>query len=440
MMSLADLLSGSPYQGYCYAYPHKMAYRGLDRLVPLHEVWAGEDRSGLFLYFHVPFCESRCGYCNLFSQAGSGKERRRRYLHQVAEQAARVRKALGPAVNVARLALGGGTPTILEVGELQELFRLSQEFFDVRPYTLPVSVEASPRTATREKLAFLREQGVTRLSLGVQTFAEQEARAINRRQERDDLEKASLALQSVKFPVVNIDLIYGLPGQTPASWLESLEAALALEPQELYLYPLYVRPLTGLGKRYRPGDDLRLACYREACSRLNDQGYVQVSMRLFRRAGAPLFEGPHYCCQEDGMIGLGCGARSYTRRLHYSGRYAVTASGIRKIMDWFLALPGESFSLADYGFRLDGEEQRRRFVIKSLLQAAGLSLPHYQQWFGSEVLDDLPELAQLEPQGLAETREDQLCLTAQGLERSDAIGPWLYSARVRQLMQEQVLR
>ncbi len=138
MMAPADLLSGSPYQGYCYAYPHKTAYRGLDRPVPLEKVWAGEDRSGLFLYFHVPFCESRCGYCNLFSQAGPGKERRHRYLRQVAEQAAHVRKSLGAEVKVARLALGGGTPTILEVSELQELFRLSREFFGVQPHTLPV--------------------------------------------------------------------------------------------------------------------------------------------------------------------------------------------------------------------------------------------------------------------------------------------------------------
>src|SRR5262249_36887626 len=85
------------------------------------------------------------------------------------------------------------------------------------------------------------------------------------------------------FPTLNVDLIYGLPGQTPSSWLYSLREALRWRPEELYLYPLYVRPLTGLGRSHREWDDVRLACYRAGRDLLRERGYQQVSMRMFQK-------------------------------------------------------------------------------------------------------------------------------------------------------------
>src|SRR5262249_5744093 len=148
-------------------------------------------------------------------------------------------------------------------------------------------------------------------------------------------------------------------------------------PEELYLYPLYVRPLTGLGRSDREWDDVRRSCYREARPLLTGEGYTQVSMRMFRAAHAPAETGPVYCCQEDGMVGLGSGARSYTRALHYSGEYAVGARGVRQIIADYVTRPEESFACADYGFRLDGAEQRRRYVIQSLLAQEGLARSAY---------------------------------------------------------------
>src|SRR5690606_23094326 len=110
---------------------------------------------------------------------------------------------------------------------------------------------------------------------------------------------------------LNVDLIYGLPGQTAGSWLDSLRRALAGGADELYLYPLYVRPLTGLALSAREWDDQRLGLYRAGRDLLRGLGWEQVSLRMFRAPRPERGLGPVYCCQEDGMLGLGPGARSY---------------------------------------------------------------------------------------------------------------------------------
>jgi oxygen-independent coproporphyrinogen-3 oxidase len=240
-------------------------------------------------------------------------------------------------------------------------------------------------------------------------------------------------LRGAGFPTLNIDLIYGVQGQTVASWLESIRAALRFSPEELYLYPLYVRPLTGLGKRGRAATDLRLECYREGRALLLSAGYRQLSMRMFRANNAPAESGPVYRCQEDGMVGLGCGARSYTAALHYSDEYAVGRQGVREILAAYLSRPDEELTRAYYGYALDAEDQRRRYAILSLL-SEGLSLAEYRARFGAEPFSDLPELGSLAPLGLAAEDGGRLALTPLGLERSDVIGPWLASRRARERM------
>jgi oxygen-independent coproporphyrinogen-3 oxidase len=159
---------------------------------------------------------------------------------------------------------------------------------------------------------------------------------------------------------------------------------------------------------------------------------------MFRATRVANREDPVYCCQDDGMIGLGCGARSYTRKLHYSSEYAVGCNGIQDIIANFIQ--SSSFSHADYGFCLSTDEERRRFVIKSILRADGLELGAYQQRFGRSGLDDFPQLAELSSEGLASLESDALKLSEAGLELSDAIGPWLYSTNVHNLMKNYELR
>jgi oxygen-independent coproporphyrinogen-3 oxidase len=434
MTTLAKLLAGSPYQGYAYAYPHKTAYRRLPEPIDLGDLWAHERRDSLFLYIHVPFCEMRCGFCNLFTQANPRAAAAEAFMQALERETRQVRDALGNA-RFARMAIGGGTPTFLDVDHLDRLFRLAVEL-GAEPGKIPISVEASPGTVTDDKLALLKHWGVTRISVGVQSFSEAETSATQRPQSWSAVDAALSKLKNARLPVVNIDLIYGIDGQTVASWLQSVQTALDYAPQELYLYPLYVRPGTGLGRSGRSWDDLRLHCYREARSLLLERGYEQISMRMFRSKNAAEEMGPVYCCQEDGMVGLGCGARSYTRGLHYSREYAVGAAGIRAILADYAARPSAAFRLADYGFRLGPEEQRRRHVIQSLLQVAGLSFSDYRRRFAGDPCDDFAELLEMEQRGLTERSADHLRLTVTGLERSDVIGPWLFSSRVVGLMSE----
>ncbi|HEU0174928.1 MAG TPA: STM4012 family radical SAM protein [Blastocatellia bacterium] len=428
------------YAGYAYAYPHKTAYRALDPPIALRDLWAAERRDALFLYLHTPFCEMRCGFCNLFTTVNPPQGFAQDYLAALRRQAARTRGAVGRAT-FARLAIGGGTPTYLDESSLESLFDVAERIFGVDPQNIPVSVETSPLTAESGKLRLLRERGVDRISVGAQSFIEAEVKAVGRSQKTATVEQALDRIRGFGFATLNIDLIYGLPGQTTESWLESLRAALRFSPEELYLYPLYVRPLTGLGRRgQETEDDLRLACYRAGRRRLLESGYRQVSMRMFQSSQASTAGGLAYCCQNDGMVGLGCGARSYTRGLHYSSEYAVGATGVREILAAYIAKPDGAFDFADYGFTLDGADQRRRFVIQSLLQVEGLHFDAYRARFGSEATDDLPELAPLEDHGLATREGEHLRLTEAGLEMSDAIGPSLYSARVRNLMESYQLR
>jgi oxygen-independent coproporphyrinogen-3 oxidase len=435
--ALAPMLTGTPYVAYAYAYPHKTAYRPFASPAPLRELWAKEDRDALFLYIHVPFCEMRCGFCNLFTTANPAGSFATDYLVALRREAEQVRAALGRA-SFARMAIGGGTPTYLDAADLGALLDIAEDLFGVDLAVVPISVETSPQTAQPDKLRLLRERGVDRISIGVQSFVEAEARAAGRAQHSATVERALESIRECGFPTLNVDLIYGLPGQTVESWLTSLRAALRYAPEELYLYPLYVRPLTGLGRRGQASqhttDDLRLACYRAGRELLLVAGYTQVSMRMFRAAHAPEETGPVYCMQEDGMVGLGCGARSYTCTHHYSAEYAVGAAGVRAILQDYIVRPAEEFAAAHYGFFLDGEEQRRRYAIKSLLEGGGLFLDRYSQRFASSAFDDLPELREMQEHGLADTAAGVLTLTEVGIERSDIIGPWLYSARVRGLM------
>lgn len=462
-VTVAPAAAVRPYQSYVYAYPHKTAYRPLPERRALRELWRDEPKDALSLYLHLPFCEVRCGFCNLFTRIGAPDGLTGRYLDALDRQATAVREALGDAapVRFATAAFGGGTPTFLTAAELTRLCDIAERRMGADLRTIPLSVEASPATATADRLAVLAERGATRLSLGVQSFVDAEARAAVRPQRRADVEAALGRIREARIPVLNIDLIYGIDGQNAATWRLSLDAALAWRPEEIYLYPLYVRPLTGLARRAartaRAWDRQRLALYRQGRDHLRAAGYTQVSMRMFRRSDAPAQGPDDYACQTDGMIGLGCGARSYTSALHYSFEYAVGMSEIRGIIDGYAATSTADFGHAHHGREVDADEARRRHLLQSLLQARGLPVAEYRARFGTDPRADFPaELAAFAARGWLATatvdtgrvgggREgggdggadgggELLRLTPEGLAHSDALGPELFSPAVRAAM------
>jgi oxygen-independent coproporphyrinogen III oxidase len=435
---LRELLSMSPYQGYAYSYPHKTAYRYFEPPLPLSEVWMKESKDDLFLYFHIPFCEMRCGFCNLFTVANPKELIYLPYLQTLERQAIQVKESI-PYARFARIAIGGGTPTYLSLPELEKLWEIL-DYMTEKESNIPNSVEVSPKTLSSEKLDFLASKKVTRLSMGIQSFIEDETKAIGRPQRIAEVEKALRLMKDADIPIINLDLIYGVNTQTLKSWQYSLQKALEYTPEEIFLYPLYVRPLTGLDKKGKHiQEDFRLALYRFGRDFLLERGYEQITMRLFRKMNAPKIASKPYFSAENGMVGLGVGARSYTRELHYCTEYAVSSQGVKQIIHQYNQ--EADFRNIHYGIRLSTPEQKRRYLMKSLLEDENrLSLTRYAAFFNSNILKDFPELEELFELQCIEEIDDKIVLTPKGLELSDVIGPWLYSVEVKSLMEEYQVR
>jgi oxygen-independent coproporphyrinogen-3 oxidase len=431
-------LAGCAYPGYVYGYPHKKAYRPLDPTWSRANAWAQEDRRHLFAYVHVPFCEQRCSFCNLFTYVPGKQDPTSRYLDSLALEMQEQARVLGK-FSFSRLYLGGGTPTFLTAAQLHRLFRDLRETLGVDPQQTHGCIEASPETLDEDKLGVLREVGIQRLSLGVQSFVPEELQAINRRFDYSLHERAIEQIALCGFPEFNIDLIYGLPGQTRDTWFRSLERALASSATSLFLYPLYIRPLTGLDRRADrppgPTQQEMHAWYDETLSRLREAGFQQLSMRQFHR-GPLVLPGDDYRCQSDAMVGLGAGARSYTRLLHYSTPWRMTTRNIRSVIDDYCqAMQGGDFTIR-HGFVLNPEERLRRWVVQSLL-AGVLDKEECRKEFGQVALESMQSLFEiLVGEDCARPTPPGLRLTPRGVRHSDIVGQLFFSEQVRQLIAE----
>jgi oxygen-independent coproporphyrinogen-3 oxidase len=376
----------------------------------------------------------RCGFCNLFTQSQPDDDIVESYLTTLFRQLSVVRRSV-PEATFSQFAIGGGTPTSLSPHQLERLLAAVEDEFRLSIASLPSSIETSPSTAAKDRLTVLKQFGVQRISVGVQSFDATDLRAFGRPRQCHEVYAALQTIRNLEFQSLNIDLIYGTPEQTAASWMASLTAAVEFAPEELYLYPLYVRPDTGLDRIERRHVAHRRDLYRLASEFLKCRGYRQMSLRCFR---GPNADGPStYACQRDGMIGLGCGARSYTQQLHYATRFAVRQAGIQAILlDWIRQSDRE-LAFATHGIRLTVNEQRRRYLIMSLLQAEGLSTLDYERIFHASPFEDVPELGELQRRDwLDESSPLVLRLTAAGLENSDVAGPLLYSQHVRQCLEQ----
>lgn len=418
-------LAGSPYQGYAYSYPHKTAYRPLDPPRRLAEVWHAETLDDAGLYVHIPFCEMRCGFCNLFTAANLAEDAVEAYLAALALEMRLTAEATG-GFTPSSLTIGGGTPTYLDIRQLGRLFDLIGHHFGNATNAL---IETSPGTATPDRLDLLAERGIGRISIGIQSFIEAETRAMGRPQAPAQLVNALDAIRARAFPQLNIDLIYGAAAQTRQSWLYSIREALRWSPEEIFLYPLYVRPLTGLDGRAQSWDAHRLDLYRAGRDLLLTAGYTQISMRMFRKpAGATSgsADGEAGWPQEV-LLGVGCGARSRTSVLHYSTPFAVGRRAVLGLIGDYCRQAAEDFVTVRYGVALDRDTRMRRAVIRSGLNREGLDLGRFEQRFGIAALEWLPELVRLLEFGMLELQDGHLAPTSAGLEHADCIGPLLYA-------------
>src|ERR1700731_839025 len=258
----------------------------------------------LGVYISVPFCRTKCSYCN-FASGVFSRAVFDRYVDRVCadiEKAPQVAREMGGQMEraVDSIYLGGGTPTVLEPGQLERIFSAVRSQFEVSPGA-EITVEGAPGTLTPAMLEGLLRCGVNRVSLGVQSFVDQEAAAVGRQHDRKKVLEDITRLRSAGIGNINIDLIAGLPHQTAASWEFSLEETIATSAPHVSVYMLEVdedsrlgRELLAGGTRYHahfvPDEEAVSDFYLTACQRLGAAGIKQYEISNFAREG---FESKH---------------------------------------------------------------------------------------------------------------------------------------------------
>lgn len=443
--------SNYPYIQYMYSYPHKTAYetlRDVDLKTYLKEL-LGKENS---LYFHIPFCQYKCGYCNLFSVAGQQESIMTAYVDALERQATQLAQAIPENAVFNDLTLGGGTPLLLPEHLLRRVFQIAKTYFKFAAFSeeetkvvslenekIPIIVETSPNQTTKEKLAILKEMGVTRVSIGVQSFQQEELERLHRFHKVETAKKALHLLKEANFSCVNVDLIYGIPGQTKESLLDSLKQAVAFAPEELFVYPLYVKPGTYLYQQEAELSKDTYEMYQCVREHLAKAGYEPCSMRRFvKTAGKKtVAEKPFEkssLCGFGNTLSIGCGGRSYLGNLHFCTPYAVQQNHCLSIINEYIAQT--DFMQVTNGFILSKEEEMRRYVIRHILFGKGICREDYRKHFKEEAEQDFSQLQDWIEKGYAVITKEAITLTKEGFGLSDYLGPQLISDDVAKRMKQ----
>ncbi len=364
------------------------------------------------LYVHVPFCLRKCPYCSFYSLAG----RRRlhgRYVRALSAQMRWFEDYFRPGTPDARsIFFGGGTPTVLSATVLAGLLAACRGSFLSSGREVETSIEVNPATVAGEDLVRLRRAGFNRLSIGVQSFNDDELRRLGR------LHTAAAARQTVRlarragFTNLSLDLMYGLPGQCLAGWRETLQQALDLEPEHLSTYELTVEegtPFAGQALRGDldlPGEEEVLAMMETTLTQLAAAGFRRYEISSYARPGRECYHNINYW-QNGSYIGLGAGAVSCLagRRL----------SGVADVEDYCRRLESGRPVWSDVE-QLDREARFRETVVMGLRMTAGVSVTRLRRRFDIDLPAYYgPTLAALLDQGLIVQDPDRLRLSARGL-------------------------
>jgi oxygen-independent coproporphyrinogen-3 oxidase len=241
------------------------------------------DRAGAVshVYVHLPFCAHRCGYCDFVTAVGR-RDAHAGYVEALLTELAQERERLAPRVET--VFLGGGTPTFTERGALARLL-------EALPPAHELTVEANPETVTPALAALLREGGVTRVSVGAQSFRPALLEVLERRATPDDVRRAVHACRDAGFDNISLDLVYGIPGQSAADLAADLADALALEPEHLSCYELEAKP----GTRFTHAHGASLARQAEAL-----EGYFEHVVETLTGAGYRWYETANFCRRDRG--------------------------------------------------------------------------------------------------------------------------------------------
>lgn len=353
----------------------------------------------LSLYVHIPFCESLCYYCACNKIITKHHERGAEYLRYLEREVDLNIAHLGQGQVVSQLHLGGGSPTFLSDDELAQLMSMLRRNFQFAPGG-EYSVEIDPRTVTRERLAALAEQGFNRLSFGVQDFEPAVQKAVHRIQPAEQVFDLVAASRELGFESVNVDLIYGLPMQTPETFERTLGLVVKLRPDRIALYayahlPERFKPQRRIHTQDLPPAASKLVMLSSAMRVLMDAGYVYVGMDHFalptdalavaKRQGRLHRNFQGYSTQPDcDLIALGVSS---------IGRVGPTFSQNVKTLDEYYDLLNQGRLPVARGMALTRDDLVRRTVIMALMcqgsvlfESVELShLVDFKQYFAPEI-------------------------------------------------------
>ena len=396
----------------------------LRQALDLRNQGLGQKNRPLSIYVHIPFCESLCYYCACNKIITKHHEKAEPYLRYLAKEVELYTSSIGIGQSVSQLHLGGGTPTFLSNDELRELMSVLKRSFNFVAGG-EYSVEVDPRTVNDERLALLLELGFNRLSFGVQDFDPEVQKAVHRIQPSAQVFALVASARKMGFESVNVDLIYGLPKQTPESFDRTLKQVNELRPDRIALYayahlPERFKPQRRILAAELPVASSKIAMLSRSMEALMNAGYVYVGMDHFalpedalavaKRQGRLHRNFQGYSTQPDcDLIALGVSS---------IGRVGATYSQNAKTLEEYCDLIDQGRFPVVRGLALNRDDIARRAIIMALMcqgrvvfESIELAhLLHFKTSFAAE----LEALQALQAQGLVAVDDTGIQVTAKG--------------------------
>jgi oxygen-independent coproporphyrinogen-3 oxidase len=364
-------------------------------------------------YVHIPFCAHKCGYCDFASLAGMD-HLTNRYLAALERE---IETALGGPQEVDTIFVGGGTPTRLDVTQLERLTRMISRWL-VPAHSAEWTVEANPGTLDADKSDVLAAAGVNRISLGAQSFRPESLQVLERHHGRDEVERA-VEIVRPRFPRWSLDLIFGVPGSSLADWERDLDVAIGLEPSHLSCYGLVFEKGTPLWKQRERGEvrpldeELERSMYETTIRRLSDFGLRMYEISNFARSGHESRHNLVYWANEA-YFGFGVGAAQYVRGVRSVNTRELPAY-LRRVESGEPATgPSEE---------LTAEERARETAVLMLRRSEiGLSRDDFRRRTGFDV-DGLarPAIERYAGMGYLDDDGDRLRLSHEGVFVADRV-------------------
>lgn len=415
---------GPRYTSYPTADRFVEAFTETDYIQALEQRRAGSLALPLSIYVHVPFCESVCYYCACNKVITKHHDKAAEYLRYLSREVDLHVSHFGKGHSVSQLHLGGGTPTFLSDAELADMMAMLRRSFAFVPGG-EYSIEVDPRTVTAERLQHLHALGFNRLSFGVQDFDPAVQKAVHRVQPAEQVFALVAAARSIGFESLNVDLIYGLPMQTPESFARTLTQVSQLRPDRIALYayahlPARFKPQRRIVSAELPSAADKLSMLSASLDAFSDSGYVYVGMDHFalpddalavaKRQGRLHRNFQGYSTQPDcDLIALGVSA---------IGRIGATYSQNAKTLDEYYDALDQGRLPIVRGLAVSRDDLVRRSVIMALMcqgrvQFESIELGHLID-FKSYFARELEKLADLASHGLVRVDDSGIEVTSSG--------------------------